>query len=63
MTAVNFPLMMSDHAESSLRELDAEIAKTTAHLTRLHQERMQLMAHVTLHQAFNPHQESTHDAV
>lgn len=53
MTAVNFPLMMSDHAENSLRELDAEIAKTTAHLTKLHVERMQLMAHVTLHQAFN----------
>ena len=49
---INFPLIIHDHADNTLRELDEEIARTTAKLAQLHRERMQVIAHATLSDAF-----------
>jgi hypothetical protein len=49
---LNFPLLMDDHAEKSLEELDNDIIKVTEQLVRLHKERMRLMAHTVMHHAF-----------
>ena len=51
---INLPLMMDDHAATAMRELDDAIARATAQLTRLHLDRMNLVAHVQLHAALNP---------
>jgi septum formation topological specificity factor MinE len=50
---LNFPLLMDDHAEKSLEELDNEIVKVTQRLVRLHNDRMRLMAHTVMHHAFD----------
>lgn len=49
---INFPLIIQDHADNTLRELDEDIARTTARLAQLHRERMQVIAHATLSDAF-----------
>lgn len=49
---INFQLIIHDHADNTLRELDEEIARMTAKLAQLHRERMQVIAHATLSDAF-----------
>lgn len=51
---INLPLMMDDHAATALRELDDAIARATANVTKLHIDRMNLVAHMQLHAALNP---------
>jgi len=50
---INFALIIRDHADNTLRELDDEIARMTARLAQLHRERMQVVAHATLNDALN----------
>jgi len=58
---INLPLMMDDHAATAMRELDDAITRTTAQLTKLHIDRMNLLAHMYLHAALNPARHSTDD--
>jgi hypothetical protein len=51
--SVNISLMIQDHATHMIAELDAEIARTTERLARLHYERMQAVAHLSLQKVFH----------
>jgi hypothetical protein len=50
--SINIALMISDHAEKVLTDLDNEIKATTERLARLHYERMRAEAHLALENVF-----------